>query len=143
MTARVKLLLYCNPVLPSAYAVLAVSSATGTCRQGWPSNSYTYTRTLQTLMDFQPSSAPSTSGSAINVTLEESDIEGAALEDTLDSKTVPQLRWWLLCHGIQAPSSEKKAALIKRYININLDTVRTTQCSSFFAVGYVLPRRKE
>lgn len=49
----------------------------------------------------------------------------------------------LLCHGIQAPSSEKKAALIKRYINIDLDTVRTTQCSSFFAVGYVLQRWKE
>ena len=56
--------------------------------------------------------APSTSGTAVvNVTLEEEDIEG---EEPLDSKTVPQLRWWLLCHGIQVPSSEKKAALIER-----------------------------
>ena len=53
------------------------------------------------------------------MTLEEKDIEGASLEEPLDSKTVPQLRWWLLCHGVQVPTSEKKAALIKRCIGVH------------------------
>jgi hypothetical protein len=48
------------------------------------------------------------------LTLEEDDVEGAALEEPLDAKTIPQLQWWLLCHGIETPSSEKKAALINR-----------------------------
>ena len=52
--------------------------------------------------------------SAVVLTLEEDDVEGASLEEPLDAKTIPQLQWWLLCHGIVTPSSEKKAALINR-----------------------------
>ena len=37
------------------------------------------------------------------VQLTEKDIPGAALEEPLEGHTVPALRWWLLCHGIQAP----------------------------------------
>ena len=68
---------------------------------------------LQTMMDSQPSSAPSTSSTAINVTLEEKDIEGASLEEPLDSKTVPQLRWWLLCHGVHVPTNELSLGTIE------------------------------
>ena len=50
-------------------------------------------------------SVPTTS--AVVVTLEEDDVQGAVLEDPLDSKTIPQLWWWLLCHGVEAPSSVK------------------------------------
>lgn len=46
--------------------------------------------------------------SSITVTLEESDIEGAVLEEPLQTKTVPQLQWWLMCHGQDAPRSVKK-----------------------------------
>ncbi len=60
-------------------------------------------------------SAPSTSSDAVVVTLLEEDVEGAALEEPLETKTIPQLRWWLLCHGIKAPASDKKPALLERY----------------------------
>ena len=53
-----------------------------------------------------PHCVPSTS--AVVVTLEEKDVEGAALEEPLDIKTLPQLLWWLLCYGIEASSSEKR-----------------------------------
>ena len=49
------------------------------------------------------------------LTLEESDIEGACLEEPLETHTIPKLRWWLVCHGRDAPSSDKKPALIARY----------------------------
>ena len=48
------------------------------------------------------------------VQLTERDIPGAALEEPLEGHTVPALRWWLLCHGIQAPTSWKKPKLIER-----------------------------
>ena len=64
------------------------------------------------MVDFKPKSSPSTSGTAVSVTLEEKDVEEASLEEPLDNKIVPQLQWRLLCHGIQVPSSEKKAALV-------------------------------
>ena len=53
--------------------------------------------------------------SAVVLTLEE-DVDGAAIEEPLDARTIPQLQWWLLCHGIEAPSSDKKATLIERYM---------------------------
>ena len=59
-------------------------------------------------------SAPSTSCDMITVTLLDEDVEGATIEEPLETKTIPQLRWWLLCHGIKAPASEKKPALLKR-----------------------------
>ena len=54
--------------------------------------------------------------SAVVLTLEEEDVDGAAIEEPLDARIIPQLRWWLLCHGIEAPSSDKKATLIERYM---------------------------
>ena len=48
------------------------------------------------------------------ITLQEGDIEGAALEEPLESKTIPQLDWWLLCHVCDAHQSERKPGLIVR-----------------------------
>ena len=58
--------------------------------------------------------ATTSSCSSVTITLEESDIEGAQLEEPLESKTMHQLRWWLLCHGQDAPSNVKKVHLIER-----------------------------
>ena len=60
------------------------------------------------------SSTPGTSSDSA-ITLVEADIEGATLDEPLEAKTVPQLRWWLLCHGIESPT-EKKAAVIERLV---------------------------
>ena len=46
--------------------------------------------------------------------LTESDIPGATLHEPLESATVHALRWWLLCHGIQTPTSWRKAKLIEK-----------------------------
>ena len=51
----------------------------------------------------------------VAVTLLEEDVEGAVLEEPLETKTIPQLRWWLLCHGIKAPAGDKKPTLLERY----------------------------
>ena len=50
--------------------------------------------TLTMAVDDQPCSSR-----MVNVCLEESDIEGAILDEPLETKTVNQLRWWLTCHG--------------------------------------------
>ena len=50
----------------------------------------------------------SSSSSTVMLILEAEDIEGATLEEPLETKTIPQLRWWLLCHGIEPTASEKK-----------------------------------
>ena len=44
----------------------------------------------------------------------ESDIPGAVLSEPLENSTIPELKWWLLCRGIHAPSSWKKAVLIEK-----------------------------
>lgn len=46
--------------------------------------------------------------------LTEKDIPGAILNEPLENATVPELKWWLLCRGIQAPSSWRKIKLIER-----------------------------
>ena len=46
--------------------------------------------------------------------LTESDIPGAILEEPLEKATIHALKWWLLCRGIKAPSSWRKAKLIER-----------------------------
>ena len=46
--------------------------------------------------------------------LTEEDIPGAELDEPLESHAVHALRLWLLCHGIVAPTSWKKAKLIER-----------------------------
>ena len=39
--------------------------------------------------------------------LTEKDIPGAILNEPLENATVPELKWWLLCRGIQAFFLEK------------------------------------
>ena len=88
----------------------------------------------------------------IHVTLKSKVLRGATLEEPLDSETVPQLRWWLLCHGIQAPSSEKKAAVINLYghsivtLVFNAFRVRNAKAEGFMVVdvdGTYLERKRQ
>ena len=46
--------------------------------------------------------------------LSESDIPGAILQEPLENATVPELKWWLLCRGVEVPSSWRKPKLIER-----------------------------
>ena len=59
---------------------------------------------------------PGTSSGTDSVTtprvLTEQDIPGAALNEPLDQHPMPELRWWLLCHGIQVTASFRKNQLI-------------------------------
>ena len=48
----------------------------------------------------------------LELELTEDDVPGSKLEEPLKSAMVPALRRWLLCHGIQVPTSLKK--LIER-----------------------------
>ena len=54
------------------------------------------------------------SSQAAAVELTESDIPGALLSEPIESHTIPQLRWWLLCRGLKVPTSWKKQQLIAR-----------------------------
>ena len=54
------------------------------------------------------------SASVSSVELTENDIPGAMLEEPLESVTMPALRWWLLCRGIQVPTSLRKAKLLEK-----------------------------
>ena len=38
------------------------------------------------------------------VQLTEVDVPGALLEETMDKHSIPALKWWLLCHGIEISS---------------------------------------
>lgn len=49
-----------------------------------------------------------------SVTLSESDIDGASLKEPFEKHTVSELRWWLLCRGIVAPTSFKKQQIIDK-----------------------------
>ena len=46
--------------------------------------------------------------------LTEEVIPGALLHELLESAMVHAGRWWLLCHGIQACTSWRKAKLIEK-----------------------------
>ena len=46
--------------------------------------------------------------------LVEEDIPGASLTEPFESYTVTELSWWLLCRGIGAPKSWKKAQVLSR-----------------------------
>ena len=46
--------------------------------------------------------------------LVEEDIPGASLTEPFESYTVTELSWWLLCRGISAPKSWKKAQVLSR-----------------------------
>ena len=62
-----------------------------------------------------PSASSGTDSATIPPVLTEQDIPGAALNEPLDQHTMPELRWWLLCHWIQVPASLRKNQLIKRF----------------------------
>ena len=67
-----------------------------------------------------PQPAPGTSSGTDSATippvLTEQDfpgmITGAAKNEPLDKHSMPELQWWLLCHGIQVTSSLEKNQLI-------------------------------
>ena len=69
---------------------------------------------METSNDGDVRDATLASTSAVVVELDEDDIPGASLSDPLDKHTIPELKWWLLCRNIKAPSSMKKAQLVDR-----------------------------
>ena len=50
----------------------------------------------------------------VDIVLTEADIPGASLKEPLEVHNVAALKWWLLCRGVQVPSSCKKPDLIER-----------------------------
>lgn len=52
--------------------------------------------------------------SSVCVKLTEEDIPGATLKEPLETHTVQELKWWLLCRGEKVPTSWKKAQYISR-----------------------------
>ena len=56
------------------------------------------------------------------VELTPADIPGANLSTPYEQHTVAALRWWLLCRGIQAPTSLRKKQLIDR-CDYSIDTI--------------------
>ena len=78
------------------------------------SNFVPFLNKMAVLMDMDESESvaqptPGTSSGADSETippvLTEQDIPGAALNEPMDQYTMPELRWWLLCHGIQVTAS--------------------------------------
>ena len=58
--------------------------------------------------------ASMTDESAVEVKLTEEDIPGAKVDEPMEKHAIPELKWWLLCRGVRAPSSLKKQQLIDR-----------------------------
>lgn len=50
---------------------------------------------------------------AVDVKLTD-EIPRASLSEPLETHTIPELKWWLLCRGVQPPASWKKAQIISR-----------------------------
>ena len=55
-----------------------------------------------------------TSEKPLEVKAVEDDIPGTHLSKPFESHNVQALKWWILCHGIRAPSTWKKLNLISR-----------------------------
>ena len=49
------------------------------------------------------------------IRLPEADIPGAMLSSLMDSHTMTELKWWLLCRGINVPNLWNQKQLISRY----------------------------
>ena len=62
-----------------------------------------------------PGTSSGTDSATIPPVQTEQDILRAALNEPLDQHTMPELRWWLLCHGIQVTASLRKNQLMKRF----------------------------
>ena len=54
-----------------------------------------------------------------SLSLTEADVPGAFLSGPMASHTIPQLRWWLFCRGVKAPTSWNKTKLLSRYAPIS------------------------
>ena len=56
-----------------------------------------------------------TSAGEVPIILTEQDIPGAAIDcDRLETYTLKELHWWLLCRGITVRTSLKKAQVISK-----------------------------
>ena len=58
------------------------------------------------------------------VWLTEDDIPGAKSTIPMDSHTMAELKWWLLCCSIKAPNSWNKEKLVSRYNTIFLSCLK-------------------
>ena len=56
-----------------------------------------------------PSTAP-----LQTVCLTEADVPGALLNEPIEGQSVPALKRWLLCRGIEMPRSAKKRKLLEK-----------------------------
>ena len=54
------------------------------------------------------------SASCTEISLNPEDIPGAVLAEPYTKHTAAALRWWLLCRGVNVPSSLKKQQLVDR-----------------------------
>ena len=52
----------------------------------------------------------------VAVTLTEEDIPGARLDEPFERYNIPELKWWLLCRGVTAPTSCKKQQITARFV---------------------------
>ena len=50
---------------------------------------------------------------------------GAKLIDLMDTHTMAELKWWLLCRGIKAPNPWNKKKLVSRYQVANNTPINT------------------
>ena len=57
--------------------------------------------------------AEAASGSGL-VHLTEVDVPGASLAEPLEKQSVPALKRWILCRGIETPSNARKKQLLER-----------------------------
>ena len=62
-----------------------------------------FSEPMQT-MAMSDESSSSLNAALVTIELDESDIPAAVLSTPLESHTVPELKWWLLCRGIKPPT---------------------------------------
>ncbi len=63
--------------------------------------------------------AEAVSGPGIVVELTEDDVPGASLDEPMEKQSVPALKRWLLCRGIEMPASTRKKQLLERYCQLS------------------------
>ena len=69
-----------------------------------------------------------------SITLKEANVPGALLSEPVASHTIPQLRWWLFCCGVSAPTSWNKTKPLSRYATVSDMTILHTYQVSHLAV---------
>ena len=78
------------------------------------------------VMNDESTSSQDAGATLVMVELDKNDIPGAALSAPLQSHTVPELKWWLLCRGIKPSTSLKKVQQMDRYEGINCSVCYTS-----------------